>query len=87
MLGRIRIGLPKMHGRIRIGLPKVHGQFRIGPPQVFHPICPHLISTVGEFRCTIAMMQEKHQNYLFEIERFIPLISLATGLSARATMI
>ena len=34
----------------------------------FHPICPHLISTVGEFRCTIAIMQEKHQHVLFEIE-------------------
>ena len=62
MHGRIRIGLPKMHVRIRIGLPKVLGRFRIGPHQVFHPICPHMISTVGEF------MQEKHQNDLFERE-------------------
>ena len=66
--GWIRIGLPKMHGRIGIGLRKVHGQFRIGLPQVFHPICPHYISTVGEFPCTIAIMQEKHQNVLFEKE-------------------
>ena len=68
MHGRIHIGLPKMHGLIRIGLPKVHGRFRIGPPQDFHPICPHLISTVGEFGSTIAIMQEKHQNDLFELE-------------------
>ena len=59
---QIRIGLPKLRGRIRIGLPKVYGRFCIGPPQVFHPICPPLISTVGEFRCTIAKMQEKRQN-------------------------
>ena len=45
----------------------VHGQFRIGSPQFFHPICPHLISTVGELRCNIAIMQEKHQHVLFEI--------------------
>ena len=38
------------------------------PTQVFHPICPHQISSVGEFRCTIAIMQEKQQNVLFEIE-------------------
>ena len=31
-----------------------------GPPQVSHPICPHYISTVWEFRGTIAIMQEKH---------------------------
>ena len=30
----------------------------IGPPQVSHAICPYLISTVGEFRGTIAIMQE-----------------------------
>ena len=40
----------------------------IGPPQVFHPIFPHLISTVGEFRWTIAIMHENHQNVLLEIE-------------------
>ena len=57
-----------MHGRIRIGLPKVHGRFPTGPPQVFHPICPLWISTVGEFRCTIAIMQEKRQNVLLEIK-------------------
>ena len=68
MDGKNHIGLPKMHGRIHIGLPKVHGRFRIVPPQVFHPIWPHQISTFGEFRCTIAIMQEKHQHVLFEIE-------------------
>ena len=66
--GRIRIGLPKMHGQICIGLPKVHGRFRIGPPKVFPPICPHLISTVGDIRGTIAFMKEKHKSFLFEIE-------------------
>ena len=30
--------------------------------------CPHYISTVGEVRCTIAIIQEKHQHALFEIE-------------------
>ena len=68
MHGRIRISLPKMPCWIRIGLSKVHGRFRIGPPQVVHPICPLQISTVGEYRCTIGIMQEKHQNVLFEIE-------------------
>ena len=65
---QIRIGLPKVHGRFLIGLPKVHGRFRIGPFQAFHPICLHYIFTVGEFRCTIAIMQETHQNVLLEIE-------------------
>ena len=69
----IHIGLPEMHGQIRIGLPKIHGQFRIGPPQVFHLICPHLISTVRDLQC-IVIMEEKHQNVLFEIEREIELI-------------
>ena len=58
MEGWIHIGLPKMHERIRIGLPKVNKRFRIGPPQVFHSICPHMISTVREFRSTIAIMQK-----------------------------
>ena len=74
MHGQIRIGLPKMHVRICIGLPKVHGWVRIGPPQVFHPICPHFISTVGEFQCTIAFMQEKHKNVIFEKEVRKPFI-------------
>ena len=65
---KFRIGLPKMHRRIGIGLPKVHGRFRMGPPQVFNPICPYLMSTVGEFRCSIANMLEKHRNVLFEKE-------------------
>ena len=68
MHGRIRIGLPKTHGRIRIGLPKVHGRIRIGPPQVCRAICPHYISTVGEFQGTIAVMKEKHKTVLFERE-------------------
>ena len=29
-----------------------------------HPARPHLISTVGTFWCTIAIMQEKHRNIL-----------------------
>ena len=60
MHGQIRIDLPKVYKRICIGLPKVYGWFPIGPPQVSHAICPHQISTVGEFRGAIAIMQEKH---------------------------
>ena len=66
MRGWIRVGLPKMHGQIRIGLPKVHGWFRIGPPHVFHSI--RKSNPVREFRCTIAIMQEKQQNVQFEIK-------------------
>ena len=63
----MRIGLPKVHGQICIGLPTVHGRFGIGPPQVSHAIGPTRFP-VGEFRVTIAIMQEKHYNVLFEIE-------------------
>ena len=57
-----------MYGRIHIGLSKVDGWFRKGPPQAFNLIRPLYISTVGEFRCTISIMQQKHQNVLFIIE-------------------
>ena len=70
--GRVRIGLPELHGWIRIGLPELHGRFRIDPPkwfiwfrivppQVFHSLWSHLISTVGDFFGTMAIMQEKQQ--------------------------
>ena len=43
-------------------------------------ICSHYISTVGEFRCTIAIMQEKQQNIPFEIECKIPWKTPKDGL-------
>ena len=43
-------------------------RFRMVPPQVSYPICSHFIFTVGEFKCTMAIMQEKQENHLFEIE-------------------
>ena len=64
---RFRIGLPKIHRRFRIGPPKIKRRFRIGPPQV----TPDLLlpdSTVGKFWGTMAIMEEKQQNFLFEIE-------------------
>ena len=69
MHGRIRIGHPKMNGRIRIGLPKMHGSLLVFLKCMDGYVLAHLrLSTVGEFLCTIAIMQEKHQNALFEIE-------------------
>ena len=63
MNGRFCIGLPKMHARFCNGLPKVPGRFCIVPPQVSNSICSHQISTVWEFWCTMAIMQEKQQNH------------------------
>ena len=52
-----------------IGPPKIHRRFCIGLPQVFLNLLPaHHNSTVGEFWCTMAIMKEKQQNFLFEIE-------------------
>ena len=63
-----RIGLPKMHGLFHMDLPKWYIQFRMVPPQVSHLICSHQISTVGQFWCTIAIMQQQQQNFLFKIQ-------------------
>ena len=83
--GRVHIGLPELHGRIHIGLPELHRRFsidppkwsirfRIVPPQVSHSIWSHYISTVGDFFDTMAIMQEKQQKTVFEIEwRIYPL--------------
>ena len=80
--GRVDIGLPELHGRIRIGLPELHRQFRIDPPkwfirfrivppQVSQSIWSHKICTVGDFFGTMAIMQEKQQKTVFEIEWII----------------
>ena len=67
-----------MHRRFRIDLPKIHRRFRIGLlkltdgsvlallrlPSIFS--CQN--STVGEFWGTMAIMNKKQQNFLFEIE-------------------
>ena len=75
---RFRIGPPKMHGGFCIGPPKMYRRFYIGPPKTnrwfrigrpeFFLNLPHYNSAVGELLCTIAIMQENHQNFLFEIE-------------------
>ena len=77
--GRVRIGLPELHRRIRIGLPELHRRFRIGPPkwfirfrivppQVSNSIWSHYISTVGDFFGTMAILEEKQQKIVIEIE-------------------
>ena len=67
MHGRFRIGLPKMHGRFRIGLPKVHGRFRIVPPQGSLNLLPLEFHSRG-ILLTMAIMKEKQQKNLFQIE-------------------
>ena len=62
-----RIGLQKIHWRFRIGPPKMHWRFRIGPPQVSLNLLPPEFHTPG-ILLTIAIMIEKQQNNLFEIE-------------------
>ena len=64
---RFRIGLPKIHRRFRIGPPKMHRRFRIGPPQVSHNLLPQEFHSRG-ILLTIAIMKEKQQYNLFEIE-------------------
>ena len=75
----IRIGLPELHRRFRIDPPKWFIRFHINTPkwfiwfhivspQVSHSIWSHQISTVGDFFGTIAIMQEKQQKTVFEIE-------------------
>ena len=65
---------PKLHGRVRIGLPELHRRFGIDPSKwfiqfrIFPPQDSHFISTVGEFFGTMAIMQEKQQKTVFEIE-------------------
>ena len=52
------IGLHKVHGWFCMDPPKWYIRFRMVPPQVFHIIGSNKISTVGEFWCTIAIMQD-----------------------------
>jgi len=59
------------HRRFRIGLPKIHRRFRIGPPHVFLNLLPQEFHRWG-ILLTIAIMKEKQQNNLFEIDRLIP---------------
>ena len=73
-----RIGPPKMHRWFRIGLPKILRRFCIGPTKIHRWFCigsPQvtLFFVPPEFYsqwilCTMAIMQEKQQNFLFEIE-------------------
>ena len=64
---RSRIRLHKIHRRFRIGPPKRHKQFRIGPPQDSLNLLPPELYRQG-FPLTIAIMTEKQENNLFEIE-------------------
>ena len=64
---RFRIGLPKMHRRFRNGPPKMHRRFCIGLPQVSLNLLPQEFHSRGNL-LTIAVMKEKQQNNLFEIE-------------------
>ena len=69
---------PKMHKQFRIGLHKIHRRFRTGPPKINRPFCigPPQVSLnllPPEFHrrgilLIIAIMKEKQQNILFEIE-------------------
>ena len=66
---RFHIGLPKIHRRFRTGHSKFHWRFHIGPPLLRLPsIFSCQNSTVSESWCTMAIMKEKQQNFLFEIQ-------------------
>ena len=61
------IGPPKMHRRFRIGPPKMHRRFHIGPYQVSLNLLPPEFYRWG-ILLPIAIMKEKQQNNLVEIE-------------------
>ena len=78
MHGRVRIGLPKMYEWVRISLPKMPGHSVLTflkcmdgsvwshlryPTQSAPTRYPQM-----EFGGSMAIMQEKQQNHLFEIE-------------------
>ena len=69
---QLHIVLPKIHRPFRIGPPKMHRRFRIGPPQVtlnlLLPEFRKIPVNSGKFWYTMAIMQEKQQNFLFKIE-------------------
>ena len=57
------IGPAKMHRRFHIGLPKINRWFCIGPPKI------HRRFRIGPPQVTLNLiMQEKQQNFQFEIE-------------------
>ena len=62
-----RIGLPKMHRLFRIGPPKMHRRFHISPPQGSLNLLQPELHRRG-IMMTIAILKEKQQNNLFEIE-------------------
>ena len=67
---RFRIVLPKIHRLFPIYLPKMHRQFRIDPPHVFLQLFWAEFHKLG-ILLTIAIMNEKQQNNLFEISDFL----------------
>ena len=64
---RFRIGPPKMNRQFHIGPPKTLRQFRVGPPKVSLNLLPQEFHRQG-ILLTIAILKEKKQNNLFEIE-------------------
>ena len=69
---RLCIGLSKMHRWFCIGPPKMHRRFRIDPPQVSLNLLSPEFHKRG-ILLTIAIMKDKQQNNLFEIEWQIPM--------------
>ena len=67
MHGRFNIGLLKIHRRFHIGPPKMHRGFRIDPPKIYLNFLSPEFHRLG-ILFTIAIMKEKQQNNLFEIE-------------------
>ena len=59
-----RICLPKILWLFCIGPPKIHRGFRIGSPQVTFNLLPQEFHS-QRILCTIAIMQEKQQHFLF----------------------
>ena len=79
---QFRIGPSKMHRRFRIGPAKMHRRFRIGPPLVSLNLLPPELHRQG-IMLTNAIVKEKQQNNLFEIEWWIYPLERSHGKNPR----